>query len=143
MAMIREVSGSRFLTNVPLFLFISRINLIEDMISGGADVKKYLPDDYTGKQSSQVESLSHRLIGEINARSIVLHFVDKFSEVRAKDKPLFVICGNLVDRQAMQMIIPFIFQTLVLAGNCCVDNCHRLILAFRQFHEAAQRCERG
>jgi hypothetical protein len=102
MTLFKEVSTSRFLGAAPLILFISRIHLLEDMINGGADVKKYLPSDYNG---------------DINARSIVLHFIYKLCENNPKDKPLFVICGNLVDKQAMQLIIPYIFQTLILSSD--------------------------
>lgn len=62
------------------------------------------------------------LLGDINARSIMLHFIDKFWEVHNKDKPLFVICGDIVDKQAMNVIIPYILQTLI-SGSCVVALC--------------------
>jgi hypothetical protein len=52
MTLFKEVSTSRFLGAAPLILFISRIHLLEEMINGGADVKKYLPSDYNGMYCS-------------------------------------------------------------------------------------------
>ncbi len=110
------MSNSKFLTETPVILFISRINILEDAIKSGADIKKYLPSDYNGKRDDYVHLLL-TLSGDIDARSIVLYFVEKFCEFRNPAKPFFAVCGDLVDKQAMKMIIPYILQTLILSGK--------------------------
>ncbi len=120
LTLFADVNKSQALRHSTLFLFISRINLLEDMINSGADVKRHLPSDYHGNTAHSQYAFMSALITEsadINARSIILYFIDKFWELHDKDRPLFVICGDIVDKQAMKLIIPYIVQTM-LSGTC-------------------------